>query len=52
MLAKLGAELNTYALDEGSGWAPDVDDMARRVTPRTRAVVVTASDEAYQAALA
>ncbi|HEV2379888.1 MAG TPA: aminotransferase class I/II-fold pyridoxal phosphate-dependent enzyme [Terriglobia bacterium] len=40
VLAKLGAELNTYALDEGSGWEPDLDDMARRVNSRTRAIVV------------
>jgi alanine-synthesizing transaminase len=40
VLAKLGAELNTYALDESSGWEPDLDDMARRITPHTRAVVV------------
>jgi alanine-synthesizing transaminase len=40
VLAKLGAELNSYALDEGSGWEPDLDDMARRVNSRTRAIVV------------
>jgi alanine-synthesizing transaminase len=40
VLARLGAELNTYALDESSAWEPDLDDMARRITPRTRAVVV------------
>ncbi|HUI43391.1 MAG TPA: aminotransferase class I/II-fold pyridoxal phosphate-dependent enzyme, partial [Terriglobia bacterium] len=40
VLAKLGAELNAYALDEGSGWAPDLDDLRRRINPRTRAIVV------------
>jgi alanine-synthesizing transaminase len=40
VLARLGAELNTYTLDEGSGWEPDLDGMARRITPRTQAVVV------------
>jgi alanine-synthesizing transaminase len=40
VLAKLGAELNTYALDESAGWEPDLDEVARRVTPRTRALVV------------
>jgi alanine-synthesizing transaminase len=40
VLAKLGAELNSYALDEGSGWEPDLDDIARRVNSRTRAIVV------------
>src|SRR5437773_6951338 len=40
VLAKLGAEPNAYALDEASGWEPDLDDLARRITPRTRAIVV------------
>jgi alanine-synthesizing transaminase len=40
VLAKLGAEANSYALREESGWQPDLDDLARRITPRTRAVVV------------
>jgi alanine-synthesizing transaminase len=40
VLARLGAELNTYALDEKSAWEPDLEDMARRITSRTRAVVV------------
>jgi alanine-synthesizing transaminase len=40
VLAKLGAELNAYALDESAGWEPDLDDIARRITPRTRALVV------------
>ena len=29
-----------YLCDEASGWAPDLDDMAARVSPRTRALVV------------
>jgi len=40
VLAKLGAELNAYALDESEGWAPDLDDLRRRINPRTRAIVV------------
>ena len=40
VLAKLGAQPNTYSLDEASGWEPDVDEMARRITPGTRALVV------------
>lgn len=40
VLCRLGAEPNAYALDEASDWEPDLEDMARRVTPRTRAVVV------------
>jgi alanine-synthesizing transaminase len=40
VLAQLGAAPNAYALDEGSGWEPDLEDLARRITPRTRALVV------------
>ena len=40
VLAKLGAEANCYALREEEDWQPDLDDLARRITPRTRAVVV------------
>ena len=40
VLARLGAEPNAYALDEASGWEPDLDDVAGRITPRTRALVV------------
>jgi alanine-synthesizing transaminase len=29
-----------YLCDEGDGWLPDLDDIARKVTPRTRAIVV------------
>ncbi len=29
-----------YLCDEGDGWLPDLDDMARKVTSRTRAIVV------------
>jgi len=39
-LVKLGAESVPYALDEQDGWQPDLDDMARRVNDRTRAIVV------------
>src|SRR5213592_1700006 len=37
VLAKLGAEPNPYALSEESDWEPNLDDLARRITPRTRA---------------
>ncbi len=40
VLAKLGAEANDYALDEARGWEPDLDDLARRISPRTRGIVV------------
>src|SRR5436190_886776 len=39
-LAKLDVENVPYYLDESNGWQPDVDDIKRRITPRTRAIVV------------
>jgi alanine-synthesizing transaminase len=29
-----------YRCDEGAGWLPDLDDIRRKVTPRTRGIVV------------
>ncbi len=29
-----------YLCDEGAGWLPDLDDMRKKITPRTRAIVV------------
>jgi alanine-synthesizing transaminase len=29
-----------YRCDEGSGWLPDLDDIQRKITPRTRGIVV------------
>ena len=29
-----------YRCDEGSGWLPDLDDLRRKVTPNTKAIVV------------
>jgi alanine-synthesizing transaminase len=40
VLAKLGAEMNPYPLDESRGWEPDTDELARRISRRTRAIVV------------
>jgi alanine-synthesizing transaminase len=40
VLARLGAQLNTYDLDEDSGWEPDLDHMARRIFAGTRALLV------------
>ena len=40
VLAKLEAEPNAYALDEDSGWEPDLGDLEARINPRTRAIVV------------
>jgi aspartate aminotransferase len=32
----------TYGLDEGAGFVPDVDEIADRITPRTRALILNA----------
>ena len=39
-LVKLGGEAAYYQCDEQNAWQPDLDDMARRVNNRTRAIVV------------
>lgn len=39
LAAKLGLEENAYYLDESEGWQPDVEDLERRITPRTRAII-------------
>jgi len=40
VLAKLGIELNTYDLNEDDSWQPDLLDVHRKITPRTRAIVL------------
>ncbi len=40
VLAKLGVGLNTYYLNEEDAWQPDVDDIERKITPRTRGIVL------------
>jgi alanine-synthesizing transaminase len=40
VLAKLGVGLNTYYLNEEDGWQPDLDDIKRKITPRTRGIVL------------
>jgi alanine-synthesizing transaminase len=40
ILAKLSAEINPYELDEACNWEPNIECLASRVTPRTRALVV------------
>jgi len=40
VLAKLSVENNPYYLDESNGWQPDVDDIAKKINPRTRAIVI------------
>src|SRR5579871_302198 len=40
VLCKLGIALNTYDLNEDDGWQPELADIQRRITPRTRAIVL------------
>jgi len=40
VLAKLDIALNTYYLNEEDGWQPDLDDIHKKITPRTRGVVL------------
>jgi alanine-synthesizing transaminase len=40
VLAKLGIGLNTYDLNEEDGWQPELADIKRKITSRTRAIVV------------
>ena len=40
VLAKLGVELNTYELNEDDGWQPDLADVTRKISPRTRGIVL------------
>lgn len=40
VLAKLGVELNAYYLNEDDGWQPDLDDLKKKITPRTRGIVL------------
>jgi alanine-synthesizing transaminase len=40
VLAKLDVGLNTYYLNEEDGWQPDLDDIRKKITPRTRGIVL------------
>jgi alanine-synthesizing transaminase len=40
VLAKLGIELKTYSLNEDDGWQPDLIDVHKKITPRTRGIVL------------
>jgi alanine-synthesizing transaminase len=35
-----GGQPRHYLCDEGAGWLPDLDDIRKKITPRTRAIVV------------
>ena len=41
VLAKLGAQPNSYLLDEKNEWEPDLEDIARKINSGTRAIVVS-----------
>ena len=40
VLCKLGIALNAYDLNEGDAWQPELADIERKLTPRTRAIVL------------
>jgi len=40
VLAKLGLDLNTYDLNEEDSWQPDLADIRRKITSRTRGIVL------------
>jgi alanine-synthesizing transaminase len=40
VLSKLEIGLNAYYLDESNGWQPDLEDIRRKITPRTRGIVL------------
>src|SRR5271154_5943988 len=40
VLAKIDIGLNPYYLKEENGWQPDFDDIKRKITPRTRGIVL------------
>src|ERR1700732_2745920 len=40
VLAKIDIGLNTYYLNEEDAWQPDFDDIKKKITPRTRGIVL------------
>ena len=40
LLSKLSAKGVTYQLDEANGWQPDIEDITRQITPRTKGLVL------------
>lgn len=40
VLSKLDIRLNTYDLNEEDGWQPNLEDITRKITPRTRGIVL------------
>jgi alanine-synthesizing transaminase len=40
VLAKIESPINAYYLDEEKNWEPNVEEMASKITPKTRGIVV------------
>ncbi len=40
VLAKIESPINAYYLDEDQGWEPNIEQMASKITPKTRGMVV------------
>ncbi len=40
VLCKLGIGLNPYYLNEEDGWQPELEDIKKKITPRTRGIVL------------
>ena len=40
VLCKLGIPITAYDLNEQDAWQPDLEDIKRKITPRTRAIVL------------
>ncbi|MGZ4822966.1 MAG: aminotransferase class I/II-fold pyridoxal phosphate-dependent enzyme [Terriglobales bacterium] len=40
VLAKIDSPINAYFLDEEQGWEPNIEEMASKITPKTRGIVV------------
>ncbi|HEX9120599.1 MAG TPA: aminotransferase class I/II-fold pyridoxal phosphate-dependent enzyme [Terriglobales bacterium] len=40
VLAKIESPINAYYLDEENNWEPNVEEMASKITPKTRGIVV------------
>jgi len=40
VVGKIGAEPNSYFLNEENGWQPDLEDLEARINPRTKAILL------------
>ena len=40
VLAKIDSPINAYFLDEDQDWEPNLEEMAKKITPKTRGIVV------------